>query len=425
MAAQFAQRSASDTGRAIVDLVRSTGVISRVELAERSGLTGASISRIVKRLLDDGLLVETGVGDATGGKRRTLLELNAGERFAVGITVDVAQLSYVLVDLRGEVVGELTSPGAGPTDPQVVVARMAAEAGRLLDQHGVTPARTTGIGVAIPGRLDAAGHSLRSSREATEWEQFALEPALEEATGLPVRLEHDYVCAALGEFWVGRIPAAEDFACFYAATGFGAGIVLGGEVYGGSSGNAGEVGHLVLDVDGPDCWCGGRGCLEAFAAPRTVVASALAGEGVAQQLGLSGDPVDLREDFARVALAAVGGDEACRALVERSARYVAAALLSLTNVLDLDRVVLSGPAFAQAGELYLKAAQDAVDRLAFLRGVHPVVVELSQLGQRSAAVGAATVALDSHLRSPDRRRTPVAGTKSSASGGNQVLLSID
>ena len=420
MAAKFSSRSAAETGRAIVDLVRSSGVISRVELAERSGLTGASISRTVKRLLDDGLLVETGQGDPTGGKRRTLLELNTLGRYAVGVSVDDARLTYVLINLRGQVVGQLTSSGAGPAEPQVVVRRMAEEIARLLQRHRVHPVRdVTGIGVAIPGRLDARGRSMRASREATDWEQYALESALGEATGLPVTLEHDYVCAALGEFWVGRIPATADFVCFYAATGFGGGIVLEGEVYRGASANAGEIGHMTLDVDGPRCWCGSRGCLEAFAGPRTVVAKALARRAVATRLGLTGAPQDLRADFASIAAAAVAQDADCLALVQESARYVSAAVLSLTNVMDLDRVVLSGPAFAEAGPLYLSAAHRAVSELSFMRQVHPVTIELSQLGLSSAAVGAATVALDENLLAPAGPTAEPAGEQALLPAGGR------
>lgn len=417
MAARFTGRSAAETDRAIVDLVRSSGVVSRVELAERSGLTGASISRIVKRLLDDRLLVETGQGDPTGGKRRTLLELNTAGRFAVGISVDEARLTYVLINLRGEVVGQLVTAGVGHAEPRVVVRRMAAEVMGLLERYEVgSAADVTGVGVAIPGRLDTHGTAMRSSREATEWEQFALEPALEEAVGLPVTLEHDYVCAALGEFWVGRIPATADLLCFYAATGFGGGIVLAGDVYRGASDNAGEIGHMVLDVEGPQCWCGSRGCLEAFAGPRTVVGRALAIPGLAGRIGLRGDPDSIRADFAAVAAAAAADDAECRPLVEESARYVAAAILSLANVMDLDRVVLSGPAFAEAGPLYARAAEEAVGRLAFMRQVHPVTIELSQLGLSSAAIGAATVALDEGLIPAEPGRSSLATSVSQVRG---------
>lgn len=403
MAARFGARSAAETDRAILDLVRSNGTISRVELAELSGLTGASISRIVKRLLDEQLLREVGQGDSTGGKRRTLLELNAHGRFAVGISVDELQLTYVLIDLRGQVVSEVVSPGIGHTEPQVVVKRIAKEVGALLTRSGLRHADVAGVGVGVAGRLDTRGLAMRGSLRTTEWEQFALEIALEQAVGLPVTLEHDYVAAALGEFWVGKVPATANFVCFYLATGFGCGILLDGDVYRGASHNAGEVGHVILGVDGPACWCGSQGCLEAYAGPRSVLRRALDRAGLAEQLGLTGEEKNVRAEFDMIARAAVDGDAQCLELVEESARYVAATILSLCNVLDLDRVVLSGPGFAEAAPIYLRAVQSAVDRLSFMRQVHPVRIELSHLGLRSAAIGAATVALNGNLAEPAAR----------------------
>lgn len=392
--------------------------MSRVELAERSGLTGASISRTVKRLLDDGLLVEVGQGDSTGGKRPTLLELNTSGRFAIGILVDDAQLTYVLVNLRGQVVGELVSAGSGRDVPRAVVRRVAAEVGELLDRHGVGSTRDlVGVGVATAGRIDVTGTALRSSRDSTEWEEFALGPALEDEIGLPVVLEHDYVCAALGEFWVGRIPVSTDLVCFYAATGFGAGIVHDGEVYRGSSYNAGEIGHMVLEVGGPRCWCGSRGCLEVLGGPRSVVRRAVADRPLASRLGLTGAQERTRTEFAGIATAAVRGDAACLQLISESARYVSAAILSLANVMDLNRVVLSGPAFAEAGELYRRAAHDVVSDHSFLRQVHRVSVELSQLGLRSAAIGAATVALDANLLTHESGRPALSGASRSTRPG--------
>lgn len=404
MAARLNARTAAETQGAIVDLVRSNRVISRVELAEQSGLTGASISRIVKRLIERGLLVEVGQGDPTGGKRRTLLELNPQGRFAVGVAVDEEHITSVVINLTGEVVAQAVSAGLGRDEPGVVVARMADDVRGLLAQAGIGRGDVAGVGLAGPGRLDPSHVALRSSRRTSEWEQFAIEPALEEAVGLPVLLEHDYVCAALGEFWVGRVPATSNMACFYLATGFGCGFLLGGEVYHGSSHNAGEVGHLVLDVNGPPCWCGSRGCLEAVAGPRRVVEQVVKAPSDAERLGLAARPDTVRSDFARIARAAVAGDPACAHVVADSARYVAAAVLSLVNAFDVDRVTLSGPGFADAGVIYAQAARAAVDGLSFVRDVHPVAIEVSQLGLEAAAIGAATVALHANLTRAGRPR---------------------
>jgi len=169
---------------------------------------------------------------------------------------------------------------------------------------------------------------------------------------------------------------------------------------------------MILEVGGPQCACGSRGCLEALAGPRTVVRRALADAGLARRFALTGADDRIRPEFAAIAGAAEAGDAGCLRLIEESARYVGAAILSLANVMDLDRVVLSGPMFTEAGSIYLRAARDAVGRLSFMRQVHPVTIELSQLGLKSAAIGAATVALDGNLLTTKTGRSPAtpAGT---------------
>ena len=99
--------------------------------------------------------------------------------------------------------------------------------------------------------------------------------ALEQLVGLPVLRDNDAACAALGQYWAGRMTATQDFATLYMSDGFGLGLMLGGRPSRGTSSNLGEIGHMTIDIDGRECWCGSRGCLEALAAPRAVVARAL------------------------------------------------------------------------------------------------------------------------------------------------------
>lgn len=389
--------SSENTRSAVLDLIRSGGVVSRVDLVETSGLTAASITRIVKILIAEGLVIETGFGDSTGGKRPTLLELNAGSRYAVGLSLDDARLTYVVTDLAGNLVGRLVSAGIGETYPPTVIARIQEELEALLTQLDIRRADVVGVGVAGAGRLDATGGVLRASLNAAAWEDFAVQEALEAASGFTVILENDSACAALGEFWVGRIPATQDFATLYMATGIGCGIIIKGSVYGGTSSNAGEIGHMIIDVNGPDCWCGSRGCLEMLAAPLSVVQRALKNKTLAKTLKLSGVPAELRMDFALIARAAAQGDRECVELIEESAMYLAKAMISLTNLIDLDHLYLAGPGFADAGSIYYRIIRDQLEHLAFMRSVHPVHVELSEVGLESAALGAAAVALQSEL----------------------------
>jgi predicted NBD/HSP70 family sugar kinase len=389
--------TAVETHSAILDLIRSSGVVSRIELADRSGLTGASISRIVKQLLSEDLIAEVGFGDRTGGKRRTLLQLNARSRHAVGVSLDFASITYLVTDLSGRVVARLDAEGVGHDAPGAVVTRIAAELDVLVSSAGVDRATLMGIGVAVAGRQDSAHHVLRSNPQAEDWELFDIEKTLSAATDLPVVVENDSTCAAIGEFWVGRIPASADFATVYLATGFGLGLVTKGDVYRGSSSNVGEIGHMVLDVHGPPCWCGSRGCLEVLAAPARIVERALEQPGLAEELGLQGQPGTVRQDADRVARAAAADHEQALPVIEESAFYLSCALVSVTNLLDLDQIILAGPGFGAAGEIYLRRIRQDLERLSFVRAVHPTKVGLSKSSDISAALGAASLVLHSRL----------------------------
>ena len=392
--------SSENTRSAVLDLIRSGGVVSRVDLVESSGLTAPSITRIVKVLIDEGLVIETGFGDSTGGKRRTLLELNASSRYAIGLSLDDARLTYVVTDLAGNLVGRLVAEGVRDAAPAALISRVAEELGTLLVQLDVSPADVVGLGLARAGQR--GGGVPRGSLASGVWGDFEVREALETSTGFAVVVENDAACAALGEFWTGRLPATKDFATLYMATGIGCGIVIGGSVYGGASLNAGEIGHMIVDINGPDCWCGSRGCLEMLAAPRSVVKRAMNDADLVQSLRLTGTEAELRTDFAVIARAAAQGDPRCVGLIEESANYLAAALLSLTNLIDLDQLYLAGPGFADAGSIYYRIIRSRLENFAFVRAVHSVTVELSEVGLESAALGAAAVALQSEL-TPHRK----------------------
>jgi predicted NBD/HSP70 family sugar kinase len=397
--------SSEHTKSAILDLIRSSGIVSRIELVEMSGLTAASITRVVKSLIESGLVIETGFGDSTGGKRPTLLELNRTARYAVGISLDDARLTYVATDLGGRMVGRLVSRGIEQQSPSTVIARVADELATLLRELQINVDDVVGVGLAGAG-LDIRNGAERASLAAEEWETFAVQEALESASGLAVVRENDAACAALGQFWVGRIPATQDFAALYMATGFGCGIVAHGTLARGASSNVGEIGHMIIDVNGPDCWCGAKGCLEMLAAPRSVVEKAVKVPGLRESLGLDGSEGSVRHDFAAIGRAAAQGNAECIDLIEQSANYIATALLSLVNLLDLDRVYLAGPGFEEAGAIYLRIIRREITRFARTRTIHEVAVLLSDPALDSAAVGAATVALQ-HVLTPHQRSVRV------------------
>ncbi len=403
----------------VLDVIRAAGSISRAGLVPATGLTGATISTVVRTLLDEGLVVETGRAGPTGGKPRMLLALDPLARYAVGVQLDRAGITYALVDLAGHVVAQLTRPGVGVADPPVVVQRIAREVHALL--AGIDPARVLGLGLVSPGPLTPEGGMVLTPEPMRRWEDFPLEQAVAHAVGLPVLADNDATAAALGEYWSGAAGQASTFAAVYMGTGIGAGLVLDGAPYRGTSGNAGEIGHVCLDVHGPVCWCGARGCTEVLAGPAAVVARARADHRLARDAGLDRhaavptagadrdamvDRAGVVADFAAVARCALDGDAAAQQIVAESARYLAVATRTLADIVDLELVVLTGPCLAVAGTLYLPVVQAELDRSCFARRAHGVDVRLSASAGTAAAAGAAAAVLQSELAPRDRPSRP-------------------
>ncbi|MEU4423458.1 ROK family transcriptional regulator [Actinoplanes sp. NPDC024001] len=378
----------------ILDAIRASEPLSRVELAAMTGLTEAAVSMTVRRLLEEGLVVETG-RTPTGGKPRTLLRLDPAARLAVGVYLDRDVTTYVLTGQTGGVISRLARPA--PTGD--LLPQLTSEIGTLLAGSGVDRARCLGVGVVWPGprgsmaRFDDAPPHLRG------WDSEELGRRLAASTGWPVLVENDATAAAVGEYWVARVGPEQAFAALYMGSGIGSGIVVEGRAMRGGHGAAGEFGHVCVQVDGPECWCGSRGCLEILAGPRTVVTTARADPAAVAEAGL--DPSAGRSvaaDFAAIARAARAGAPRCLALLEDSARYVAAAAESVVNLLDIDLVVLTGPGFAAASFVYGPAIMRRVSAADTRTWRRSVTVTVSLAAATASATGAAALVLQSHLR---------------------------
>ncbi|MDI6099316.1 ROK family transcriptional regulator [Actinoplanes sp. NEAU-A12] len=394
-ASPASRRRGPGARESILDAIRAAGRLSRVELAAITGLTEAAVSMTVRRLLEEGLVVETG-RTPTGGKPRTLLRLDPAARLAVGVYLDRDTTTYVLTGQTGGVISRLARPA--PTGD--LLSHLAADIDVLLAGSGVDRARCLGVGLVWPGprsgvaRLDDTPPHLRG------WDGEQLGRDLAAAAGWPVLVENNATAAAVGEYWVARVGPERAFAALYMGSGIGAGIIVDGRAMRGGHGGAGEFGHVCVLVDGPECWCGSRGCLEALAGPRAVVAAALADPAAAAEAGL--DPGAARRgaatDFAAIARAARAGAPRCLALLEDSARYVAAAAESVVNLLDIDLVVLTGPGFAAASFVYGPAIMRRVGVADARTWRRSVTVTVSLAAATASATGAAALVLQSHLR---------------------------
>ena len=393
-------------GRAL-ELIRSQGPISRIELAQRTSLTQATISHVVRSLIRDGLVHEVGRGGPTGGKPRMMLEINPDARLGIGVQLGAESIVYVVVNLSGSVVGRLRTKGADDRQPAEVVAAMAADIAALLDGLGLDRSLVVGVGLVSPGPIDREKGILLRAPSLVSWAAYPLRTELEAATGMQVSLDNDATAAALGEHWLGATDDSRAYTCVYMATGIGAGIVIDGTVYRGVSSNVGELGHVTVDVRGELCSCGNRGCLELFASPRAIVARAAA--------AVANGDLDVRltgatqTDLATLGIAAMRGDAVAYEILTDAAEILAAGVVSMMNLFGLDLVVLAGSAFASTASIYLDRVQNAVDTNAFSRESQRVKVRLSANVHDAAALGAATLVLQEQLDPRSLRSVSITG----------------
>jgi predicted NBD/HSP70 family sugar kinase len=381
----------------VLDLIRAARAISRVELAAATGLTGATISEVVRELMGDGLVVEAGRGAPTGGKPRTLVQLNPLARYSVGVQLERNTCVIVVVDLAGRPLARTSFQGVATMPPERALPLVAAQVDALLTTAAVDRDKVLGVGLVSYGPQDRRAGVLLTPQPTDAWLDYPIAQRVAESLGLPVLLDNDAAAATIGEYWLGAVDPRSTYGCIYMATGIGGGVVVAGEVYRGSTSNSVEIGHISIDVNGDECSCGNVGCLENYAGPSALVRRALATPELAERLALDPAASDFLTGFARIAAAANAGDPAARVLVERSARYLGCAAVTMTSLFDVDTIVLAGPSFTVAGSIYQTVIQEEVDRRTFARRAHPVRVVPSVNGSDAAAIGGAVLVLQSEL----------------------------
>ena len=298
---------------------------------------------------------------------------------APSLVLDIGgtKIAAGLVDADGQLLHQNRRPTPRSSDPEEVWA--AAER-TIIDALAAAGGEVSGAGISSAGPIHLPDGTI-SPVNIAAWRGFPIRDRVSATVpGVPVRLAGDGLCMALGEHWRGAGQGARFMLGMVVSTGIGGGLVLDGLPYGGRTGNAGHVGHVVVDQDGPECNCGGRGCVEAIASgPRLV--------SWARERGWAAAP---DADAKELADAAAGGDPIALRAFDRGAGAVAAMIASVAAVCDLDLVIIGG-GVAKAGPVLfdpLRAALRNYAGLDFIRGLQVVPADL---GGDAGLVGAAAL----------------------------------
>lgn len=298
--------------------------------------------------------------------------MNPSGRCAVGIDLGGTNIFGGLVDGAGRALATVKRPTPAAEGPGGVFAAMRAMITQLLERAG--DRRVVGIGLGIPGLLDTARRTSVFSPNLG-WSNVPVVPEFV-AFGLPVEIDNDVRCHAVGELAFGAGRGCRNFILITLGTGIGSGIVLGGSLYRGPSGLAGEIGHVTLEPGGPLCGCGKRGCFEAIAS----------GKSIGRRAREAGIGSTARELFAKAA----DGDDAALALVDRVAYDLARGISMYVHIMNPERVIVGG-GVAMAGDLLFEPLRRhaLAETMPGIRGTYEIVP--AALGDEAGMVGAAAL----------------------------------
>jgi glucokinase len=309
----------------------------------------------------------------------------------VGVDIGGTKIAVGLVNASdGQVRArrqEATEPLRGPADG---IRRIGDMIEAVCAEDGVRPEGLVGIGIGCPGPVDPAAGRLAYPDTLPTWDDTDLFALLRERFGsLPMSLENDCDVAVLGEWWMGAAQGALNVAYVTVSTGINAGLILGGRLHHGVSGTAGEFGHHTIDINGPECYCGARGCLEILAAGPAIALAAQARAGVTDTLMASLSKGDIGAITAHTVVeAALKGDEVALEIVEQTATYVGVGLANLITILGPEVIVMGGGVLTE-WELFAPTIRRVAVEWASEVGPERVRIVPAALGPDVGIIGAA------------------------------------
>ena len=388
--------------RLILNLLWKEREISRAELARNTGLSRSTVSAIVSDLLSTGLVEETRAGVSSGGRRPIILEFQDGASFIVGIELGATHISCVLTDLRCNVLASWSVPAPVRGQPEVALQKMTMGVHAVLEAGGVQRSQLVGLGVAVPSPVDDEHPGELLPLVLPKWAGYNIADHLKESFERPVFVDNDANLGALAEFWWGAGSSVRDLAYLKVATGIGAGLIIDGRIFRGSAGVAGEIGHTSIDRNGPECVCGLRGCLA------TLIGTPALLERAAAELRERGLKRAAPSNIDELVNLALDGDAAAVAVVRYAGDTLGIGIANLLNLLNPKMVILGG-GIARAGDLLLDAVREAIVRLSLPASISNAEIRTTGLNEWGIAVGAATLALETALESPDLFPSAVKG----------------
>ena len=382
----------------VFDLIRRKGPISRAEIARTIGLSIPTVMKITEEFSHKQFVQDVGKGESSGGKRPELLELVPDSKYIIGVGVGRSKTNVLMMNLAGEVfIREIMETG-GTAVPEVWISRLIQVIENVIRESGLSRKQILGMGIGMPGILDEKSGKVLFSPDF-KWETVDMLTPIRERFKMDITIENANRALAMGEYYFGAGVDSRNFLVVNLGHGIGSAIMREGEFYRGSSGSSGEIGHIILEKNGPKCNCGNLGCLEAIASGNAIARDAKIAvlEGNATKImELVNEDIN-RIEAKTVFEAARLGDRLAIQITERAMQYIGIGLANYINLLDPDLIILFG-GLTNAGDIFLKKVKEVLRERQMKFAGRQVKLVISQMGENGTAVGSASLVLKKFIK---------------------------
>lgn len=373
----------------VLETLRKMAPLSRAEISNHTGLNRSTVSSIVQGLLDHDLIRETELQEDRVGRPGMSLTLNPSGGFAIGLEINVDYIGGLLVDFNGRAIHQL-QVDCHPKETKDQILKKAIDLGRLLFERASHSGVTVfGIGIGLPGVIDIHQGILVFAPNLG-WRDTPIQKVFYDQFNVPVFIENEASCAALGEYRYGVAQEVSDFVYLSGGVGLGGGIMLQGELFRGSLGYAGEIGHTVIYQDGNLCSCGRRGCWETYVGSDVILDK--------YKNSLESENSSYLE-FDDLVQAAEQNDPTVMGILRETALHLGVGVVNLVNIFNPALVVVGG-VLGRLGEWVIPQVSEMISGQALTGNLDPLPVRASQLGSDACLKGAVSLVLDEVIRNP-------------------------
>ena len=369
----------------VLKAVMGNGALSRADIAKITGLTPATITNITKELMERGYLVQSRIGESSGGRPPIILELDPNARYIIGVSIGVGKIEVVISNIIAEILIKKS------VDLENVLSIIVNLVNEIIDESGIHKEKIIGVGIAMHGIVNSyTGISEYSPYYG--WRNIDIKKELSEKIEYPIFLDNDVRAMALGESWFGIAKSKENFIVINVSNGIGAGIIIDNKPYYGVNFSAGEIGHISVRNDGKRCNCGNYGCLETIASNNSIV------EKVVELLKNDSQSILLKKgSIERITIrdicdAAKEKDSLAVNAIAEAAIYIGMVISNLINILNPEYIIMVGEMFKDNSHA-IEIIEEEVSKRALKLSSETVRIAKSSLGVDAATIGAVTLVI--------------------------------